>query len=229
MTTTPATIVATVALAALAAGLGIGYAVADNSRSSGKIEGSGKSATETRTVPPFTSVDLTGAANVSITTGTVQKVSVTADDNLLSYITTTVDGGTLKIGSKPGSYSSHVDTHVDVTVPSLDALTLSGSGNITVIGVDATSLALMLKGAGNLSADGTVDELGATVSGAGNLELRELVAKRAVAEVSGTGRMAVHATESLDASVSGTGEIVYTGEPTHVTTSVSGTGSIRKG
>ena len=43
--------------------------------------------------------------------------------------------------------------------------------------------------------------------------------------MSGTGRIAVHATESLDASVPGTGSIVYTGNPPQVRKSVNGVGS----
>jgi hypothetical protein len=41
--------------------------------------------------------------------------------------------------------------------------------------------------------------------------------------------MQVHATRSLDASVSGTGVIVYGGNPGDVTQNITGTGAITEG
>jgi Putative auto-transporter adhesin, head GIN domain len=49
------------------------------------------------------------------------------------------------------------------------------------------------------------------------------------AVVSGSGLIQVTATTSLDAAVPGDGEIVYSGNATQVTTSVTGTGTITRG
>jgi hypothetical protein len=47
--------------------------------------------------------------------------------------------------------------------------------------------------------------------------------------VSGSGRILVTATESLDAAVPGTGAITYSGNPAHVTTSITGVGAVMQG
>lgn len=65
-----------------------------------------------------------------------------------------------------------------------------------------------------------------TLFGSSDAEFSQLVARHVEATVNGAGRIVVHATESLDASVPGAGEIVYEGNPADVTQSVTGVGSI---
>jgi hypothetical protein len=48
-------------------------------------------------------------------------------------------------------------------------------------------------------------------------------------DLSGAGDVHVHATESLDASVSGAGRVLYPGDPADVKTDVSGAGTVEKG
>jgi hypothetical protein len=65
------------------------------------------------------------------------------------------------------------------------------------------------------------------VSGAGDVRLDQLVAREAKVEVSGAGSVHVHATDSLTASVSGVGDVVYSGRPEDVQKDVSGVGDVR--
>jgi hypothetical protein len=44
--------------------------------------------------------------------------------------------------------------------------------------------------------------------------------------VAGSGQIWVHAATSVSASVPGTGAVVYSGDPPHVSTNVSGTGTV---
>ena len=115
---------------------------------------------------------------------------------------------------------------VGITVPSVDALTLGGSGSIVAGGLDARSLTVLLSGSGTVGARGKAQRLDVTLSGAGEADLSQLVARHVKATVSGAGQIVVHATGSLDASVPGTGEILYAGDPVDVTRSITGTGSI---
>ena len=118
---------------------------------------------------------------------------------------------------------------VEVDVPTLNALTLSGSGNIVVSGVEAESLAVTLPGSGTLTGDGTATRLDVTVGGSGMVQFTRLVASDVRADVSGSGSIFVTATKSLDASVSGAGAILYAGNPPNVTRSITGTGAITGG
>lgn len=198
------------------------------SSSSSTTRGSGVPATETRELASFSGIELSGSNNVNVTVGGAQKVVVSADDNLLHHITTVVRNGRLVIDDT-GSFSTSAPMRVDVTVPSVDTLRLTGSGVITAAPVAATKLALVLSGSGVLRVRGTVDQLDVSLGGSGDAELGGLVARAAHTVVSGSGRILVNATSSLDAHVSGSGSIVYTGHPPQVTNDVTGSGAISPG
>ena len=189
-------------------------------------EGSGVAATRPRDVASFTSVDLAGSNNVVIHVGEKQSVVVKADDNLLDRVTTDVRSGELVIGNTPGGFTTRTPMSVEIAVPTLDALTLTGSGNIVVDGIDAQSLTVTVPGSGTLTGSGTATRLDVTIGGSGVVQFTRLVANGARAVVSGSGTIFVTATGSLDASVSGSGAIFYAGNPPEVTKSVTGSGAI---
>jgi hypothetical protein len=193
--------------------------------SSSGAQGSGVPAAQTRTVPAFTAVDLAGANVVTVDVGGAQTVTVHADDNLIGYVTTTVQDGTLAIGQSR-SFSTSSPMNVAITVPALDAVTLSGAGVLTVDGVKAGHFTVLAPGSGVLVVSGTATTLEAALSGKGDVRLDGLAAHDATATVSGTGRLLVNASHSLDATVSGTGAILYTGNPSELTKNVTGTGAI---
>ena len=192
------------------------------------LQGSGIAVRQVRTVAPFTSVDLAGSNNVIIHVGRPQSVVVRADDNLIRHVTTRVDSGTLVIGST-GSYASKAVMSVTISVPALEALRLSGSGNVAAEDIHATRFTVSLSGSGNVHAAGSAAHLEAMLDGSGQARLLGLVARDVRAVIGGSGELLVTATDRLDASVPGSGEIIYAGNPAHVTKSVTGSGEITGG
>jgi len=188
--------------------------------------GSGVAATQARSVPPFTGVDLAGANNVEVRVGARQAVIVHADGNLLGRVTTQVSSGSLVIGKTPGTLNARSPTFVVVSAPSLDAVTVEGSGNISVTGINGPSFTVQLPGSGNIHAAGTTERLGVAIGGSGTALLSRLIARDATASIDGSGSIVLTATHSLDASISGSGTIFYTGNPAQVTRSVTGSGTI---
>jgi preprotein translocase subunit SecG len=189
------------------------------------LAGSGVTATQVRHLDPFSAVDLAGANTLVIGVGAVQRVTIRGDDNLLDRITTTVTEGTLDIGNR-GSFRTDAPMSVDITVPSLTGLTLSGSGTVTITGMEAHAFAIRLPGAGTIQASGSVDHLSATIDGAGTILLGDLIARDATVGISGTGTIEVYASGSLDARITGTGTIQCSGAPSTVARRITGTGSI---
>jgi Putative auto-transporter adhesin, head GIN domain len=189
-------------------------------------EGSGIPATQSRDVAAFNSVELAGSNNLMIRVGEKQSVVVKGDDNLLDRVTTGVQSGKLVVANTPGSFTTKSPMSVEVNVPTLNALTLTGSGNIVVSNIEAESLKVTLPGSGTLTGSGTTTRLDVTVNGSGTVQFSQLVANDVRALVSGSGTIFITATESLDASVSGSGSILYAGSPQDVTKSVTGTGAI---
>jgi Putative auto-transporter adhesin, head GIN domain len=183
--------------------------------------------TQTRSVAQFSRLDLVGRDNVTVTDGVRQSVAVRTYSALMSQVTTHVADRTLIIantGSIPAGNPS-----VEVSVPSLAALELSGSGQISVSGVKAQRLIMTISGNGLLYASGSTAQLDVTLSGGGTAELNQLVAANARAMVTGSGVIEVTATASLDAAIPGDGAIIYSGNPPRVTTSISGTGTVTRG
>jgi hypothetical protein len=198
-----------------------------SSRSSG-VQGSGVAAISTRALANFSAIDLAGSNNVTVVAGARHSVIVHADSNLLSHVTTQVRAGKLIIGDV-GSFAAKSPMYVEVSVPSLAALDLSGSGNIAVTGINASRLAVTIPGSGNVSASGSVTRLNVSIDGDGTALLSGLTARNADAIVSGSGTIFVTATRSLEAKVPGSGTILYGGNPPQVTTSISGSGTVTPG
>jgi hypothetical protein len=213
-------------LGGLAVALLYRFDVLGGSSSGSTVAGSGVPATEVRQVAPFDGVELAGSNNVLIRVGGKQSVVVRADDNLVGRVTTRVQSGTLVIGNTAGSFTTKSPMSVVVDVPSLEALTLDGSGNIEVNGIRAENLQVSLPGSGTFTGSGSVTRLDVSVSGSGTVRFAELVAADVRAVVSGSGSIFVTAADSLDATVSGSGAILYGGHPQDVKKSVTGSGAI---
>ena len=215
--------VAILALVLVGVAIAIAYVIASTSSSSSNtVQGSGVQVMESRTLPVFGSVDLAGSNNVFIRIGEEQSVQVYGDDNLIDGVTTQWTSTQSLSASKPGSYWTNSPMRVEVSVPSLRDLTLSGSGTVMVSGVDGRRFTVTISGSGVVRASGTTEQLDATVSGSGQAELGGVEASAVQAVVSGSGEIVVTATDSLDASVPGSGSIVYGGNPSDVTKSVTG-------
>ncbi len=191
------------------------------------VTGSGKIISESRNVSGFTAVELAGSADVTVTVGKADSVTVQADDNIVPLIQTSVSSGKLFISMKPGTnLLTASGVHVTVTMKSLDGLTLSGSGKMDVSGMSGPRLVVDLPGSGNLTVIGRADRVSITLMGSGNVFCDELKAHTADANLSGSGNIMLYADQSLDAKVSGSGNIRYEGNPAQVTKSVTGSGTI---
>jgi len=191
------------------------------------VKGSGDVVTEERDVKPFKRIESNGAADIYITVGDELSVKVTFDDNLIDLIETEVRGKTLKIGNRE-NYRSRNGCKIEISVPELERVYLRGSGDVLVERLEAEFFEFKLAGSGSLVAEGTTDELEVRLSGSGDIDTRDLIAQEAYVSLSGSGEVKVHAEESFDGSLSGSGDIAIYGNPADFSKSISGSGSIRK-
>jgi hypothetical protein len=193
------------------------------------IKGSGNLKTETRVVEKFTTIVISGSANLEIEQTGEESLELTVDDNLLPLFTTEVRDGTLFIGVAEGKRLtwSGKGPRVKVTVRELRKLTISGAATVKATKLDTDSLSISISGAGSASIAGRSDNLSITVSGAGSLDAVDLQTKRATVIVSGAGDVTVNASDELDARVSGAGDISYVGSP-KLRSRVSGAGTIKQ-
>jgi putative autotransporter adhesin-like protein len=211
------------------------------------VVGSGKPATEDRQVGAVTDVSLSGIGNLTIRQEDAPALTVTADDNLLPLIETETSGKRLTIRTKSGfNLKPSGPIAITLTVPKLEKLGISGSGNATadrLTGENLTvklsgagnatlrevtckTLSISLSGAGNAVITGSAESATATISGAGEIDASGFKVANADVRVSGAGNAAVWATDELKAKVSGAGDVTYKGSP-KVDRKVSGAGSVK--
>jgi hypothetical protein len=169
------------------------------------ITGSGTPATRTYHYSGFTGVRVDDTFAATVTRSDSFAVTVTADDNLVQYLRVEVHGDTLQIGLDPGNSYTNTHLKVEVTMPSLRALEvtgassadvkgfasqddldaqLSGAGRADLTGVRAGKVGLDVSGGARLTGGLAAQELGGEVSGAG-----EGSATSAKLEASGAGRL----------------------------------------
>jgi hypothetical protein len=216
------------------------------------VAGSGQQASETRTVADFQGIALQGAMDLLVRQGPVQSVQAEADDNLLALLETVVESRdgtpTLVVRWKRGeSIRTRGKVRVTVVVPKLSAVAAAGSGDITLEGLNAPALKLVLSGSSDVRFSGLVtDELSLRISGSGDakgsgktrrlvvsiagsgsVKMPDLSADDVSISIAGSGDADVNAQKTLDVSVAGSGSVVYSGNAA-VKTSMAGSGSVKR-
>jgi hypothetical protein len=200
------------------------------------ITGSGNLVTEARQVSGFDRIDLSGSGTVIVTQGAGETLTIETDDNILEYVLSNVENGTLKLGFKSGINIMDTTRLVfNVGVDDLTSLGLSGSGSIEVDKLETDHLDVDVSGSGNVQISELIaGRVKLYISGSGIIDLTGDVPVQDVSvggesvtvSVSGSGNATVCATETLDADVSGSGSVNYYGQPSSVHQSVSGSGAI---
>jgi Putative auto-transporter adhesin, head GIN domain len=198
------------------------------------VTGSGKIASETRSVNGFTSVTLAGIGNVYLTQGEAESVRIEAEDNLIPYFDTSVQGTTLKIGVKDQyiglSIRPNLPVKFFVTLPRIEAVTLAGSGNIFATAIQAGALKISLSGSGDISAGTlTATNLDLQLSGSGNLSFATVTADQVTANITGSGNIKLDKLEAdtINSKTAGSGNITVAGVVTGQSAEILGSGDYR--
>ncbi|MCJ9430499.1 head GIN domain-containing protein [Kordiimonas marina] len=203
-------------------------------------------AEQTRDVPAFDAVKLKGSMDVNIVVGKAQSVKVEADSDIIDKLYTKVSGGKLEIGMERGSWHHIKVMKVTITVPSLKAAGLYGSGDLMVDGAKGDAFDLDLKGSGDVAfhngqigkfeldlagsgdvdLDGTCDRIDVDLAGSGDIKATKFQCKEADVSVRGSGDVSVYASEKADVSIAGSGDVTVHGKPGHMNSRVRGSGDV---
>ncbi|PWH85398.1 head GIN domain-containing protein [Brumimicrobium oceani] len=103
----------------------------------------------------------------------------------------------------------------------------NGVGEIKINDAHVTTINLISKAVGTIEAKGTAVNAFVSSNGVGEIDSRDLKSKKAVVECDGIGNLKVHASESIDISISGVGNVDFYGNPSDVTTNISGLGKAK--
>jgi hypothetical protein len=216
------------------------------------LTGSGNVITQERNVRGFNQVLLVGSGELTITQGDTESLTITADDNLMDYIQSTVDGSTLMLGIDVDDLSDVITTYnptrleYDLVVKDLSSLhlagsgnasmeslttgklilTVAGSGNIAITDLVASSVETNVPGTGNVELSGSTPNQMVTLAGSGNYIAPDLGSETAHVFIGGSGNATVWASEELDINIAGSGQVNYYGLPT-VKQQILGSGEVK--
>ena len=216
----------------------------------GEVIGSDNLVTKEEFISDFTSVDARSGFNVEISKSNSYNVLVTADDNVMEYIEIKKSGDTLMIGVKWGYSFRSVTLNVEITMPELHSLELSGGAQGKLEEFSSTSsFSLELSGgsilrgefetSGDVEFDlsggsqllglvGEANDLTIDASSGSQLGLSDFTVHNTDVELSGGSLATINLNGRLNADLSGGSTLSYIGDPTLGNIETSGGSIINK-
>jgi hypothetical protein len=211
------------------------------------IEGSGNYVDEVRTVGLFSAIESDGDYDIVVTNDSTQMLTIHAEDNIIPEIETTVSGGILIIRNRNVKNVIH-DNGVSITiaVPLIYSLNMQGSGSISCsesfnpltatvnisgsgsidYAVNCESITATISGSGSMSLAGTTINALHTISGSGDIHAFDFPSEKVQVNISGSGDCEVNVSQQLVATISGSGNVIYMGNPSIISTGISGSGTV---
>jgi hypothetical protein len=189
----------------------------------------GRVVTVDRSVSDFNVVDLATFGDLYIEQGDQESLRIEAEENVLPNLETEVSGHTLKIKSRPNILVFR-PVKFYLTVKKLDAITISGSGDIYMPRLTGEELTLNIDGSGEIRlgqltarqvrvqidgsgdvtiAGGKIDRQQVAISGSGDYEARNLTSSQAEVQISGSGSTVLRVGDRLAVNISGSGDVQY--------------------
>lgn len=211
------------------------------------VEGSGKVVEVKRPLSGFKAIEVSEGIDLVIRQGDQEAVVVKADDNVVKYIRTEVDGNVLKIDMDGGGIRSTKVLMVDVTFR--DLVRIEGSSGSDIISeglISVPALRIHMSSGSDLKLEvetgelicelssgsdavlrGRVENLFIDASSGSDIKARDLEAINGRLQLSGGSDAWVHVTGELEMEASGASDITYSGSPRIVSQKSSGASDIR--
>jgi hypothetical protein len=222
-------------------------ATAPNAQGAAGTRGGQDDMTRDFALANFTSIELNGIDDVTTRQGEAFAVRAKGRQQDLAMLDLRVEAGRLIIGRKGAAAGAQDDVDIDITVPTLHAVTLRGAGDMDVealsgdvisaevVGAGAlkikrltgTLAKLSILGAGDLDVErGEIDKGEYRQTGAGDLDVEKLIANDVTVTSSGAGSVKGHASRTAKVTLLGAGDVEIKGGAT-CQISKQGAGKIR--
>ena len=215
------------------------YLIVEGLFSSKSVVGSNATCSTTYSdLNSFECIRLDGSADIEFRQSMDEKteVTVTVAENLTDLVEITSEHGTLRVNYAKkynnvsvlnsqlriiitNPYLSHVlingsgDVQLrnEVYCKELN-LTINGSGDINANALSCERLEVTINGSGDVELAGKAEHAILKTNGSGDIDTEDLLCKKVEAVVVGSGEIDCYASETLDAKVTGSGEITYRGD-----------------
>lgn len=213
-----------------------------------RVTGSGNVITLNQDYADFDRVEITNAFQADIQQGDSFSVVVRIDDNLEEYLHVTQSSARLTIGLERDSTFSlnRVTLEVDITMPVLAAIEVSGAGSATLSGFESSEafdveasgastiggdlrtgdIRISASGASSVSLSGSGGALSLDLSGASQADLEEFETTDVDAILGDASSAVVNPSGTLDVDASGASSLSYVGSPLLGRMDLSGASSV---
>ncbi len=208
-----------------------------------------KGSIETKTVAldNIKGINLNVNANVYVSEGSVQTVTVEGKEDALLKLKTDVRNGIWIIDFDQCVLNHDLTVHI--TIPKLTYVKISGSGDVygetpfasgdelvefrisgsgyMNLEMNAENIETTISGSGDIRLSGEANNHKLQISGSGSLTSYELKSVNHDVNISGSGNAEVFVDGGvLDAKISGSGKVYYKGNPSSFIANISGSGKI---
>ena len=177
----------------------------------GCVQGQGPVTSETREVGAFSRIEATAGIRIVVHIGPSEAVEVSAQENLLPVIATDLRGDTLSIEASE-DFTTLEPVTITVVVPALDGITLSGGSQAVIDGLDAESLELRIRGGAQVTAAGSVDNVGLDAGGGAMASLEDLSARVVTVSMDGGATATLTASGEVSGTAAGGSRLTVLGD-----------------
>ncbi len=202
---------------------------------------------EVTEINDFTLLKIWGAVDVVLMQGEKASFRIEGDDNGEEAIRIDTKAGTLEVYSQCKKNDCNYDLTVYITVVSLKEINCSGASSIKTegdlnleslkleisgasdltLGVHLSKMKINSSGASDINLVGEVDNLEIINSGASDINAEELMVQKANVNCSGASVVKINVMDDLKIVASGASEVQIIGDPSNVTTDVTGASEVK--
>lgn len=210
------------------------------------MEGEGPIVEQTLNEGDFRGIALQVPANVELRQGNKQSIVVKGQQNIIDNLKTKIKGNTLHLGFEK-SVSEHKELKFYITIPTLEDVSIHGTGKIVSKGnwtglsdldcsihgsgdialdIDSRNVECTIHGSGDIRLSGQTEYHRVKIHGSGDVNNTALNSKDGKVKIFGSGTAKVTVEKDLDVSIYGSGDVYYKGSPS-LETSIHGSGNVR--
>lgn len=210
------------------------------------VLGSGTIVSETRAVKGIDRVDLATLGELQIIQGDEEGLVVSAEENILPHLETSMRGSTLEIRTEENvvvlptrkvTYTLKVKNISSLSVSSSGSMnadklnsqkleiSISSSGDIRIGNLTASDLRVRISSSGNVILKGRVVSQDVRISSSGNYLATDLQSQSAYVNVSSSGNARIWVNDDLGIQLSSSGNVDYYGDP-QVASKTSSSGQV---
>lgn len=206
--------------------------------------------TDDRDLEEVTHLKVSGIFNLYLSQGDKPSIRIEGNEDQVRKLKTVQNGDFLELKFDEIKTNVFSDSRPDVylTLSQLKQLEFDGVGNIKTEGTfkaeeirlegdgvgnillqfEATKIDAQFNMMGNMTLEGSADEITLSNEGIGNIDASKLLAQTMTLTSSGIGRVAVHCTGDLSITVNGIGAVSYTGNPNVIKEEINGIGKVTR-